>query len=147
MTVATPDELHAAALAALDAIPNLNVFDGAVGEAGQPEPPTDPDGGVHMFAVLHTTPTGRASENLGGAVDRHRWAFQVTCAGGSPDRALRAAGKVLDALTGTRLTPDSDPVTEVLDTPPPPHREPDPKPARWSIPLLFAVNTVTAPPP
>lgn len=130
--------LHDAALARLVAQAHLDVFDGSVDDAGQPSVRLDTDGRAHMYAVLYASPGRSDTARLSGIRDTLSWSFQVTAAGGDPNRALTAAVKVRAALTGTRLTTTSGLVNETTD-PGPVRQDTSVTPSRWFVPILFDV--------
>lgn len=133
--------LHDAALAALAAQANLDVFDGSVDDAGQPGVRSDPDGRAHMYAVLYFSPGWLTSDRASGVPSTLAGSFQVTAAGGDVHRALTAATKVRAALTGARLSASSGLVNESTD-PGSVREDPSVSPSRWYVPLLFNVFNV-----
>ena len=145
----TPDEqadqvlaLHDTVLAALQAQPNLDVLDGAIDDAGEPTYRLDPDGRVHMTAVLWFGAGSRydtGQDALCGDRDLTPVSFQVTCVGGDANRARRAALKVRAALTGRYLMTGSSRCTEQLD-PVNPRPDNTASPARYVIPVLYGLD-------
>lgn len=145
----TPDEqadqvlaLHDVIMSALRAQPNLDVLDGAVDDAGEPTYRLDPDGRVHMTAVLWMGVGSRydtGQDSLCGDRDLTPLTFQVTCVGGDANRSRRAALKVRAALTGRVLLPGSGRCTEQLD-PVNPRPDTTAKPARYVIPVLYQLD-------
>lgn len=133
--------LHDAALAALVAQANLDVFDGSVDDAGQPGVRLDPDGRAHMYAVLYFSPGWLTSDRACGAPSTLAGSFQVTAAGGDVNRALTAATKVRAALTGARLSVTSGLVGESTD-PGAVRQDLGVSPSRWYVPILFDVFNV-----
>jgi hypothetical protein len=90
----------AATLALLRAVPNLNVF-----EAELPgNPPLDPDGRVHPYAVFFPGGGRAFGDRLNDIPTDLRWDFRVLFVGGDGDRALWALDKIRAALTGKRPT-------------------------------------------
>lgn len=124
----------AAVIALLEAVPNLDVFDGEV------KARMDSDGLAHPYAVLWAGP-GRddpTAERESGPVDALVWSFQVTAAGGDVARCRRAVARTTGALVGKRLFPAGGFIR--LDVDPGPEREDrDEAPYRWFVPLLFTV--------
>jgi len=145
----TPDQqadqvlaLHAAALAALQTQPALDVLDGAIDDAGEPTYRLDPDKRVHITAVLWFGIGSRydtGQDSLCGGRDLTPVTFQVTAVGGDADRARRAALLVRAALTGKHLIPAAGACLEQLDATNP---RPDTSatPARYIIPVLYRVD-------
>lgn len=133
--------LHDAALAALVAQANLDVFDGSVDDAGQGPVRMDTDGRAHMYAVLYFSPGWLTSDRAVGAPDQLRGSFQVTAAGGDIHRVLVAAAKVRVALTGVRLGASCGLVNESTD-PGPIRQDLGVTPSRWYVPILFDVFNV-----
>lgn len=129
-------------LTALRAQPHLDVFDGAVNDAGEPPFGTDPDGRTHMGAVLWMgigSPDD-LEQTMCGDRPLLSYGWQVTCVGGDSDRALRAALKVRAALTGQHLAPDLGACRELLDRPTV-RQDPAAKPARWFLPIVYTAAT------
>lgn len=145
----TPDEqadqilnLHDAIVTALRAQPNLDVLDGAIDDAGEPTYRLDPDGRVHMTAVLWFGAGSRydtGQDALCGDRDLTRVSFQVTCVGGDANRSRRAALKVRAALTGRYLAPGTSACLEQLD-PVNPRPDTTASPARYVIPVLYQLD-------
>lgn len=145
----TPDEqadqvlnLHDAVLTVLRAQANLDVLDGAIDDAGQPGYRNDPDGRVHMTAVLWMGAGSRydtGQDSLCGDRDLTRLSFQVSCVGGDANRSRRAALKVRAALTGNVLAPGTSRCSEQLD-PVNPRPDTGATPARYVIPVLYQLD-------
>ena len=138
----TPGQVHDLILARLRAQPNLDVIDAAADQGTEPTYRLDPDGRVHMTAVLHIgagvpDPTG---ETVDDRPTHHTITWQVTCVGGDSNRCLRAAGKVRDALTGQRLAPTTGITRELLEGPYTPAQETGPSPSRWVLPVLYRTS-------
>lgn len=91
---------------ALRTQPNLDVLVDGVDVVGEPTYRLDPDGRVHMTAVLWMSigvPV-EGDDTLCGDRDLGSLSWQVTCVGGDANRAARAALKTRAALTGQYLT-------------------------------------------
>ena len=126
--------------AALDAITNINTFRGKVDN-----PPLDPDGTVHAYAVLYESPGRRTGSRLGSTRDRLDAGFQVTCVGGDTVRCLWCIDKVVTALTGTLLTiPGRANPRRIVEDESNASRyvipDEDVSPARFFVPLLFNIR-------
>lgn len=120
----------------LDTTPGVATYDGEVPK----NPPADNDGRVYGYAVLYDSPGRRHANALDGeqrSADRN---FQVTCAGGDPNRVLWCVDRVTAQLVGSsvnvdgtarriRLREDADPGTV--------RRDDDVKPPRHFVPLRF----------
>lgn len=140
--------LAAQVRAALVAQTNLQVFDGAPDDgrpsagfgAPSPEVHLDADGRAHMYAAVYVG-VGAPSledERAAGVGGTKVNAFQVTAAGGDPNRAMRAAEKVVAALVGLRV-PGGGLIR--LDAPAgPPLLDREPTPGRYFMPLPFRVS-------
>lgn len=145
----TPDQqadqvlvLHDTILAALRAQPNLDVLDGAVDDADQPGYRLDPDGRVHITAVLWMSIGARydtGNDSLCGDRDLTPLTFQVSAVGGDANRSRRAALKIRAALTGRVLLHGSGRCLEQLDQVNP---RPDAtaSPARYVTPMLYRLD-------
>lgn len=94
--------VHGSVWALLDAIVGVNAYDGEVPK----NPPLDTDGRVHAYAVLYFSPGRRHANGLDGVQRSVDGAFQVTCVGGDPDRALWCVDKVIAQLVGAAVTVD-----------------------------------------
>lgn len=132
----TPEDLHAAALARLRAIPSLTIYDGV--------PPTsipaDAAGRSYPYAVLWPSAGFRPNEiadDLAGTPDETlEWPVQVTVAAGTIAWCLQGATLVRRALAGAFLTSATGRLREEPGAPPV-AVDPDVKPARYFLPLLF----------
>lgn len=109
-TLPTVAPVSAAVLALLDAIPNLNVFDAELPS----NPPLDPDGRVHPYAVLFPGAGKGFGDRLNDVPTELSWTCRVLFVGGDTDRALWALDKIRAALTGKRPTGGAR-LKEVLD--------------------------------
>lgn len=129
------DVAAAAVIALLEAVPNLDVFD------GEPVARMDSDGLAHPYAALWASP-GRDDPNEereSGPADALVWSFQITAAGGDVTRCRRAVARTLGALLHKRLIDGGGFIR--LDFDPGPEREDrDQAPSRWFVPLLFTVS-------
>lgn len=67
-----------------------------------PDVPPGDSLGPHPHAVIHPSP-GLTVPTLAGVESHRVWTVQVTCAGGTPTRALSAVDRVMAALDGARL--------------------------------------------
>lgn len=118
--------------------PLVNVY---VGEVPQ-TPPVDPDGRVHVYAVLWPGPGTPTQDRLVPIVDGLLWSGQVTCVGGDVTRALACADAVSDALTGRTLDLGgvrTGYLREIGD-PGPAREDRDAKPSRWFVPLTYQLH-------
>lgn len=141
--------LRAQVIAALAAQTNLQVFDGAPDEGrpstgyglGSPEVELDDDGRAHMYAAVYigVSAPSLEDERVAGVGGTRVNTFQVTAAGGDPNRALRASEKVVSALVGLRV-PGGGLIRLDAD-PGPPRLDREPKPGRYYLPLPFRVST------
>lgn len=124
-------EVHDAVWAKLDAVANINAYDGEVPN----NPPLDADGRVHAYAVLYMSPGRLYAGALNGAQTSLDGTHQVTCVGGDATRALWCIDKVRTGLLGsitiagrvyTIRALDEDPgnVRPDLDKTPPRHYGP-----------------------
>lgn len=147
MTAVPVEQLADPVWALLDAVTNVNTFDGDFIDAdGAPvnmtKPPyVDPDGRVHAYAVYYPGP-GWAHALLGcGGTDSLDWSFQVTCAGGDRTRALWCVSKVRTALSGHTITIAGQ-ALQIQEVPnsAPIRRDDGVSPARSYTPLIFAIN-------
>lgn len=139
--IAARDQL----LTMMRALQHWQVFDGSPDDAGQPKVDVDHEGRAQMYAVLYMG-VGRPDEfqeSLCGDPGHLILTFQVTAAGGDQNRALRAALKVRQALTGQHITMPAEQMSgrcrEQLDAL---TARPDPgkAPVRWSVPMVYAVD-------
>lgn len=104
--------------------------------------PNGSDGTVQPYVRVWPSIPGRnpLQEDLSGNPGVGQWQFQITCAGGTPDKASWAARKVLGVLTPkVRLLPstgyiraDLVPALAIEDT--------TTKPTRWYYPLVFSTQ-------
>ena len=100
-----------ATLALLQAIEHLNVYDGEL----PADPPLDPDGRVHPYAVFY----GGGGNAFGDRLNKDTptdvaWNCRVLFVGGDATRARWALDKIRAALTGARPTGGAR-LKEVLD--------------------------------
>jgi hypothetical protein len=133
--VTTIEEASAAVIALLEAVPNLDVFDGAV------KARMDSDGRAHPYAVLWSGP-GRDNpdeERECGLGSARLWEFQVTAVGGDVARCRRAVDRTLTALLRKRLFADGGLIRLVAD-PGTEREDRDVTPTRWFVPLVFNVS-------
>lgn len=132
----TPEVLHAAVLTRLRAVPNLTVYDGSVPTT----PPADASGRTYPYVVVWPSAGYRPNEitdSIAGCPDETlEWPVQVTVAGGDPTWVLQAATRARRALAGAFLTPQTGRLREEPGAPPI-SVDPDVKPARFFLPLLF----------
>jgi hypothetical protein len=120
------------------AITNVNHYRGNVAS----NPPLDPDGKVHAYAVLYAG-AGRAfGGRMVAAPGQTDWTFQVTCVGGDDNRALWCVDKIRAALTGAPLAVSGTSAGRIreLTNPGPVRRDDDVSPPRYYLPLLFGVH-------
>ena len=132
----TPEALHTAVLVRLRAVPNLTVYDGSVPTT----PPADASGRTYPYVVVWPSAGYRPNEiadSIAGTPDETlEWPVQVTVAGGDPTWVLQAATRARRALAGVFLTPQTgrlreEPGAPLISV------DPDVKPARFFLPLLF----------
>ena len=132
----TPEVLHTAVLVRLRAVPNLTAYDGVVPTT----PPADASGRTYPYVVVWPSAGYRPNEiadDLAGTPDETlEWPVQVTVAGGDPTWVLQAATRARRALAGVFLTPQTGRLREEPGAPPI-SVDPDVKPARFFLPLLF----------
>lgn len=127
-------EFRAAALAALDAQANLDVFD------GRPAYRLDGDGRAHIAATLHmgVGAPDPLHQTLAGGRPLVGLTFQVTAAGGDVERCVLAARKVREALTDQMLAgagfcrEDSGMLF--------PREDRDVTPSVWYLPMIYRVD-------
>jgi hypothetical protein len=129
--------------ALIDAVTGVNTYDGEFVDAdgNTIKPPADADGRVHAYAVYYPG-AGWAHALLAcGGTDSLDWTFQVTCAAGTRVQFLWCVDKIRAALSGATITVGDQALTirETDDTGPM-RRDNDVSPARFYVPLLFAVN-------
>jgi len=140
--VTTVSEIATAALAELEAIPNLVVFDNDVPELTAVQ--RDGQGNAKPYAVLWTSGGGvRRSDRLAYAALDLSAGFTVTCAAGTPGGARWAVDKVRARLTGLRLLGVNHGfLKEVLDDPGPIRKDKDvPSEIRWFLALPYRIAT------
>jgi hypothetical protein len=118
--------------------PMVNVYVGAV----EPEPPVDPDGRVHVYAVLYPGAGTSTQDRLVPIVDGLLWTGQVTCVGGDVNRCLACADAVADALTGHTFEIPGVTVGYMreLGDPGPAREDRDARPSRWFLPLTYQLH-------
>lgn len=127
----------------LDAIANVNTFDGAfIDDEGKPvSVPADADGRVHAYAVYYPGPGWAHALLACGGTDSLDWTFQVTCAAGDRTRALWCVQQVRTAVTGTTVTIGGQALQIREDGNPGALRRDDSvSPSRFYVPLIFAIN-------
>lgn len=117
--------------------------------AGEPDARMDSDRRAHAYAAVYASPGNQHHLDLGQAADVLTWQFQVTCAGGDSQRALRAVRAVRAALTDWRPVLPGYSCGVVREEPsfiPPPLAPDGPgtQPPRWRTFLLFTL-TLTVP--
>lgn len=95
--VATALSVHDAVWTLLDAVTNINAYDGEVPST----PPADPDGRVHAYAVLYASAGDLFSTTLAGTQGTLLASGYINCVGGDPTRALWCVDKVRTALATT----------------------------------------------
>lgn len=78
------------------------------------DPPLDPDGRVHPYAVFFPGGGNAFGDRLNDAPTDVKWDFRVLFVGGDDTRALWALDKIRAALTGKRPTGGAR-LKEVLD--------------------------------
>lgn len=133
------DLLSTAVLARLGAAntssSRLDVFDGEVKAV------MDSDQRAHPYAAFYPSAGNLAGSTLCETSDELLWSFQVTAAGGDPERARRAIARTRGQLTGHLLMVDGQAAGLIRETPgydPGPARKDETvAPARWFTPLLF----------
>lgn len=132
-----PLTIHTLALAALDAIPHVTVYDGDVPD----KPPADTAGRVLPYLVVWATPATHLmdAENLAATATTGLTAdLSVTCVGGTPARVLQVAHLARTALLGVSLT-GCGPASE-LTTPRPVQLDRGVTPARFYTVLIFRLT-------
>lgn len=147
MTAVPVEDLADPVWALLDAIENVNAFDGDFVDAdGAPvnmkaPPYVDPDGRVHAYAVYYPGPGWAHALLSCGGTDSLDWTFQVTCAGGDRTRALWCVTQVRNALTGHTVDVGGQALgIREVGNPGPVRRDDGVSPARFYTPLIFAIN-------
>jgi hypothetical protein len=131
--VSTPADLHAAVLTILDALPTVTAFDGDV----PPNPPADASGRVYPYAVLWPSPGGDPTDAdlvTGGAL---AWEGTVTVAAGDVGWCLAAIDVVRGALRDRWVLDTASPLRDVTPASRTVTRDPDVRPPRWYVPLLY----------
>ena len=137
--MAEPYALHNAALALLQDIPHVTVYDGEVSD----KPPADSNGRVYPYVVLWASPGFRPVDSRSleaGTTSDLRWRANVTVAAGVAGWVLQAASAVRGALDGQVLVPFSSPLEEdgtafnVLE-------DRDVLPHRMFLPMSFVCTT------
>jgi hypothetical protein len=139
--VTTVDTVAQAALAELDSISNLLVFDGRVPTLDTAD--RDDEGRAKPYAVLYPN-AGQVRTS-----DRHAYTaldlyagFQVTCAAGTPRGALWVVDQVRARLTGKRLLGASEGFCKEVSDPGPLRIDDDvPSDLRWFLPLQYRIAT------
>jgi hypothetical protein len=118
--------------------PMVHVYVGAVPDT----PPADPDGRVHVYAVLYPGPGTSTQDRLVPIVDGLLWTGQVTCVGGDVNRCLACADAVADALTGHTFEIPGVTVGYMreLGDPGPAREDRDARPSRWFLPLTYQLH-------
>lgn len=120
----------------------LDVFD------GEPTAAMDKDGRAHPYAAVYAGAGNLSGDALAGAQTELDWPFQVTCAGGDPDRARRAITRVRARLVGHELTVDGLTVGRIVEDPsvqPGPLRiDREVAPPRWYTPMMFRLQATNA---
>lgn len=119
---------------------SVNLFRGKV-----TNPPLDPDGTVHAYAVLYESPGRRSGSRLGSTRDRLDAGFQVTCVGGDTTRCLWCIDKITTTLTGLAITvPGRTQPRRIVEDASNASRyviaDEDVSPARFFVPLLFNIR-------
>lgn len=129
--------------ALIDAIANVNTYDGEIADAaGSPiDPPLDDDKRIHAYAVYFPSPGWAHALLACGGTDSLDWSFQVTCAGADRVRTLWCVQQVRAALGGARVEISGQqlPIRET-GNPGPIRRDEQVTPHRFYVPLNFAVN-------
>lgn len=129
-------DLHRATLVLLQAT-NVTVYSGAVPDG----PPSDSSGKVYPYAVLWGSPGSHPDWEASSLCDEDdgalAWEARVTVAAGEPTWALEAAINVRQALSRARPLPRSGLLREPEGSAPQVQKDPDAKPVRWFVPLVF----------
>lgn len=144
-----PEDLTDAVLAALrvslGTTMRLDVFD------SEPDPVPDDDGLARPYATLYTGSGTLGSVALCDSQDVLTWPFQVTAAGGDPQRARRAAARVRARLSGKELVVNPGPgrvrlylVEDPDFDPGPARKDRDGTPPRWFIPMQYRPQVTSA---
>ncbi len=128
-----------ALLALLRLIPNVGVYDGEVPAT----PPLDQDKRVKGYAVFYSgSGIPRVPALNGRSVDLG-WQFTVVAVGGDQQRCLWVRDRIVAALVDVTPTVEGRVAGRIcLDHEVgPPRRFDDPMPPRFSLPLLFSLDT------
>lgn len=144
MTAGPIESIGVEALARLEAIPDLNVFDGIV--------PTDPPRDLAMkalpYAVLYMGGGRSFNDRHGAKPTNLAGGFQITCAAGTTRGCNWAVDVVRAAFIGKQLLVGLEHglVREPVGYEPGPARRDDKVPAdiRWYLPLQFRLATTTS---
>ena len=133
--MASTRSVHASVWALLDAIAIVNTYDGEVPKT----PPSDEDGRAYGYAVLYDSPGRRHANALNGVQSSVDGSFQVTCAGGYPERVLWCVDKVLAQMVGATVTVDGVARTIRVreEDPGPVRKDENVMPPRHHLPLHF----------
>lgn len=131
LTTAVEGMLRAAA-------PLVGVYVGGVPDT----PPADPDGRVHVYAVLWPGPGASTQDRLVPIVDGLLWTFQITCVGGDITRCMACVDAVTGALTGRTLALANIATGYLreLGDPGPAREDRDARPSRWFVPLTYQLH-------
>lgn len=134
--MATALAVHDAIWVKLDAVTNINAYDGEVPST----PPLDADARVHAYAVLYAAPGNLHASALNGAQGALLGSGQITCVGGDPTRALWCVDKVRTGLATTvTLDGRAYPIRFREEDPGPVRRDDAVSPPRHWVPLEFQV--------
>lgn len=129
--------------ALIDAVSNVNTYDGEIVDAnGTPVPPPhDSDGRVHAYAIYYPGAGLAYSRTLDAAPDCLDWTFQVTCVAGDRVRALWCIDKIRTALAGKWVTVNGQQLQIRQDGDSGSIRRDDNvSPSRFYLPVLFALD-------
>ena len=132
--MADPDSLRQSILATLRSIPHVVVFDGEV----PTEPPADTAGRVLPYVVLWASagvPSNDAASLTGQPPSTLSWEIAITCAGGTPARAVQAAVLVRSSIERASIS-GSSPISEI-SSPRPVSIDTNTNPHRFFTPMLF----------
>jgi hypothetical protein len=123
--------------AALEAIPGLTVYLGGTPTSAGWTPPD-------KFCVLYPEPGEAVRESLADLRSDFVATFQVTCVGGSMERALWVADKVRQALYGP-LSVEGRTAWRPEDLGGPPvQRDDDTTPPSWFVPVQYRLMSIPA---
>lgn len=140
---ATADDVAAKIWTLIDAIANVNTYDGEFVDAqGRPvTPPVDQDGRIHAYAVFYPSPGWAHAIANGGEPDALDFTFQVTCAGADRIRAMWCIQQVRNSLTGARVDANGQQLC-IFELPgtAPIRRDDKVQPPRSHAALQFALN-------